>query len=247
MKYKKIGKILVLDENNLNDNLDYDKLIRQHNVETIIKVNSINGQMREPDISILAGKPVTETIHKENGCYFNLDLSKVMWSKGNNNERLRISKLVKKGEIVTDMFAGIGYFTMPIAVHSKVKKINSIEINPNSYKFLLNNIKLNNIDKNVINPILGDCNIEAPKYKADRVIMGYVKTTHHYLKSAIDGLKSNGILHYHETVPDKLIETRPLNNIENAAGSREVELINIQKVKKYSPGVWHIVVDAKIT
>ena len=247
MKYKKIGKILVLDkEYSSNNDLDYENLIKQHNVDTIIKIKSISGQMREPDIEILAGDKTTETIHKENGCLFKLDLSKVMWSKGNNNERLRISKLVKKGEIVTDMFAGIGYFTIPIAVHSKAKRINAIEINPNSYRYLLENIKLNKITEDKINPILGDSNIEAPNYKADRIIMGYVKTTHHFLKSAIKGLNENGILHYHETVPEKLLETRPIDNIKKAAENREVELINIQKVKKYSPGVWHVVIDAKI-
>ncbi|MDR3222998.1 MAG: hypothetical protein LBT66_04575 [Methanobrevibacter sp.] len=45
-------------------------------------------------------------------------------------------------------------------------------------------------------------------------IMGYVKTTHHYLNSAISTLNNGGILHYHETVPDKLINTRPINRIK---------------------------------
>ena len=64
----------------------------------------------------------TETINKENGCLFKLDLAKVMWSKGNNNERLRIAKLVGDGETVIDMFAGIGYFSIHIAVHSNAKR-----------------------------------------------------------------------------------------------------------------------------
>ena len=29
--------------------------------------------------------------------------------------------------------------------------------------------------------------------------MGYVKTTHHYLKVAIDSLNKGGVIHYHET------------------------------------------------
>lgn len=87
--------------------------------------------MREPSLEIIYGDE-TETIHKENGCLFNLDLSKVMWAKGNNNERLRIAKLVEDGEVVVDMFAGIGYFSIPIGVHSNAEKIYSIEINPNS-------------------------------------------------------------------------------------------------------------------
>lgn len=245
MKWKKIGNILVLDKKIDNLSLEQLKnLANKHNVETIIKINNIYGTKREPNISILYGEN-TETIHKENGCLFKLDLSKVMWSKGNNNERLRISKLVKDNETVMDMFAGIGYFSIPIGVHSNMKKLYAIEINPNSYYFLKENIKLNKI--NNIEAILGDSREIAPNYSVDRIIMGYVKTTHHYLKVAIDSLNKGGILHYHETVPLKLIKTRPINRIKEIATNRDVELLKITKIKQYSPGVGHIVVDVKIT
>ena len=209
-----------------------------------MKIDHIQGTKREPVYNILYGNE-TETIHKENGCLFKLDLSKVMWSKGNNNERLRIAKLVEDNEVVLDMFAGIGYFSIPIGVHSNAKHIYSIEINPNSYFYLCENIKLNKLDN--ITPILGDCMVHAPKYKADRIIMGYVKTTHHYLNVAINSLNEGGILHYHETVPEKLMNTRPLERIISQAGNREVELLKLNKIKKYAPGVEHVVLDVKIT
>ena len=88
--------------------------------------------------------------------------------------------------------------------------------------------------------------VETPKLKADRILMGYVKTTHHYLKVAIDSLNEGGILHYHETVPEKLIDSRPIDRIVAQAGDREVELLKINKIKKYSPGVQHVVIDARI-
>ena len=77
-------------------------------------------------------------------------------------------------------------------------------------------------------------------------MMGYVKTTHHYLKVAVDSLNSGGILHYHETVPEKLMDVRPLERIIAQSGGRDVELLKINKIKKYSPGVWHVVIDARI-
>ena len=208
-----------------------------------MEIDHIQGTKREPVYNILYGNE-TETIHKENGCLFKLDLSKVMWSKGNNNERLRIAKLVEDNEVVLDMFAGIGYFSIPIGVHSNAKHIYSIEINPNSYFYLCENIKLNKLDN--ITPILGDCMVHAPKYKADRIIMGYVKTTHHYLNVAINSLNEGGILHYHETVPEKLMNTRPLERIISQAGNREVELLKLNKIKKYAPGVEHVVLDVKV-
>ena len=244
LKWKRIGDILILDSKfDYESYDDLENLSRKHNVKTIMKIDHIQGTKREPVYNILYGNE-TETIHKENGCLFKLDLSKVMWSKGNNNERLRIAKLVEDNEVVLDMFAGIGYFSIPIGVHSNAKHIYSIEINPNSYFYLCENIKLNKLDN--ITPILGDCMVHAPKYKADRIIMGYVKTTHHYLNVAINSLNEGGILHYHETVPEKLMNTRPLERIISQAGNREVELLKLNKIKKYAPGVEHVVLDVKV-
>lgn len=239
MKYKKIGDILILNDD--SDNLE--ELAEKHNVKTIMKIDHIQGTKREPVYKILFGSE-TETINKENKCLFKLDLSKVMWSKGNVNERLRIAKLVQDNETVLDMFAGIGYFSIPIGVHSNAYEVISIEINPNSYYYLCENVKLNKCDN--ITPVLGDCLVETPKYNADRILMGYVKTTHHYLKVAVNSLNKGGIIHYHETVPEKLLETRPISRIKQAAGDRDVELLKINKIKKYAPGVEHVVIDALI-
>lgn len=244
MKWKKIGDILILDSKfQIKSDDDLEELSKRDNVKTIMKITHIQGTKREPVYQILYGNE-TETINKENGCLFKLDLAKVMWSKGNNNERLRIAKLVGDGEDVIDMFAGIGYFSIPIAVHSNADNIYSIEINPNSYEFLCENIKLNKVGN--VTPILGDCKDITPNYKADRIIMGYVKTTHHYLKVAIDSLNRGGVLHYHETVPEKLVNTRPIDRIKSQAGNRDVEILKINKIKKYAPGVEHVVVDAII-
>lgn len=244
MKWKKIGNILILDNKfTVQSDKQLKELSDKHKVKTVMKVDHIHGTKREPVIKLLYGED-TETINKENGCLFKLDFKKVMWSKGNNNERIRIAKLVEDNETVIDMFAGIGYFSIPIGVHSNAKQVYSIEINPNSFHYLKENIKLNKIN-NII-PLLGDCMDITPEYSADRIIMGYVKTTHHYLKTAIDSLNKGGVIHYHETVPEKLMDTRPINRIKEVAGDRSVEFLKLNKVKKYSPGVFHVVCDARI-
>ncbi|WP_299522240.1 class I SAM-dependent methyltransferase family protein [uncultured Methanobrevibacter sp.] len=244
MKWKKIGDILILDNKfDVQSNMNLDEIANKHNVKTIMKVDHIYGTKREPVIKLLYGTE-TETINKENNCLFKLDLKKVMWSKGNNNERIRIARLVEDNETIIDMFAGIGYFSIPIGVHSNAKQIYSMEINPNSFYYLNENIKLNKI-KN-ITPLLGDCKGLTPNYKADRIIMGYVKTTHHYLKIAVDSLNKGGIIHYHETVPEKLMDVRPINRIREASENRDVEFLKLNTVKKYSPGVFHVVCDARI-
>ncbi|MCK9151498.1 class I SAM-dependent methyltransferase [Methanobacterium alcaliphilum] len=240
MKWKKIGSIIVLNQ----DVEDIQKFLKMPGIDTVIKLGYINGQKRQPDVKILAGSN-TETIHKENRCLFKLDVSKVMWSKGNVNERMRITQLVQQGEHIVDMFAGIGYFSIPLAVHSPAEKIYSIEINPVAFHYLNENIILNKVE-NRVKPILGDSKEIAPTIKADRVIMGYVGTTHHFLGSALKCIVDGGIIHYHETVPDKIMHERPINRIKKAADNRKVTFLQQRIIKKYSPGVSHIVVDARI-
>lgn len=213
---------------------------------SVVRDFGIEGQLRQPKRELLLGSG-TETVHKEHGCFFKQDVTKVMYSKGNLEERKRMSRLGRR-EVVVDMFAGIGYFSIPMAVHARPEKIISIEINPESFAYLKENIRLNHVE-DIITPVLGDSTQAAPEGEADRVIMGYVGTTHHYLEAAIKTLKKNGgILHYHETVPESLAKTRPEERIKNAVESlgKKVEVIEIRRIKKYSPGVLHVVVDARI-
>ncbi len=211
--------------------------------KTVLLDKGIEGRTRSPKREIIAGKE-TETTYRENGCVFKLDAMKIMHSKGNLAERKRMSKL-GKDEVVVDMFAGIGYFSIPMAVHSMPKKIYAIEINPAAFGYLTENIKLNKVE-GIIEPILGDCTVATPKGIADRVIMGYLDA-HEYLEYGISALISGGVLHYHEAVPE-VMERRPVERIIEAAGKlgRKAEIIEIRRVKKYSPGVWHVVVDARI-
>lgn len=239
MKWKRIGDILILNKK-IND-VEYFK---KKGIKTIVKIEKIEGKVRKPEIKILYGSE-TETIHKENNCLFKLDISKVMWSKGNTYERMRIAKLVNKDETVVDMFAGIGYFSIPIAVHSQPKKVFAIEINPTAFKYLKENIKLNKVEKKVF-PILGDCGKIAPELDADRVIMGYLPDPSKYLDSAMQCISDRGIIHYHEAVPDKLGFKRPINRIKSAAKDKDVKILHKRVVKKYAPGVSHVVIDALI-
>lgn len=210
---------------------------------TVLLDRGIGGQLRLPDREIIAGD-ITETVHRENGCIFKLDAMRIMYSQGNLTERNRMSRL-GKGEVVVDMFAGIGYFSIPMAVHGKPEKIYAIEINPVSFGYLRENIMFNNVG-DIIEPVEGDCALVTPCGIADRVVMGYLDA-HPYLGKGISALKPGGILHYHEAVPEA-VEQRPVGRIVEVAEKlgRKVQIIKARRIKKYAPGVWHVVVDARI-
>jgi tRNA wybutosine-synthesizing protein 2 len=206
----------------------------------------IEGQFREPDREVIAGLEETETVHRENGVVFKLDPMRTMFSPGNLRERMRMGRL-GGGETVVDMFAGIGYFTLPMAVHSRPRKIVAIEINPVAYGYLVENVRLNGVD-GIVEPVLGDCAVSAPKDVADRVVMGYVGTTDQYLDAGIAALRPGGALHYHQTVPEKLYPQELEKDLTEAAkrAGRKIKIERCARVKKYSPGMLHAVVDARV-
>ncbi|TFH46576.1 MAG: class I SAM-dependent methyltransferase family protein, partial [ANME-2 cluster archaeon] len=111
--------------------------------------------------------------------------------------------------------------------------------------------KLNNVE-DIVEPVLGDCIEKTPTSAADRVIMGYVKHTGRYLKYGIRALKPGGVLHYHDTIRvhsdylSALDEIRARIKFEASVQGRIAEMLDWRRVKKYSPGVWHVVVDARI-
>jgi len=215
---------------------------------TLRDVSGISGVYREPNVKIIYGNKKTETVHIENGVRYKLDPQKIMFSSGNMDERIRMARVTNSKETIVDLFAGIGYFTLPMAVYSKPKKIFACEINPIAYEYLCKNIVLNNATS-IVEPVLGDNRKTAPKNVADRVVMGYIDDTHKFLPVAIECLKNKtGIIHYHEVCPEELFPDRPFKNIkkESKKYKRETELLAYKYIKSYAPGVGHYVLDMKI-
>lgn len=252
--YQLIGKILVL---RLKSNLiKHKKLIGEASIHilpyahTVCLEKEIKGTTRKPRIEIIAGCNIhqpssTQTLHKEYGCQFLLDISEVMWSKGNKNERQRLVKLVKSREIVIDMFAGIGYFSIFIAKYCNPRKVYSIDINPKALEYLRKNVWLNNVEDR-IEILEGDNRkfAELLENTADRIIMGYIKKTEKFLPHALKMLNKKGIIHLHNTVNETNMEKlgKKIINI-GKKNNCKIRILNIKRVKSYAPKIWHVVFD----
>ncbi len=244
-KWERLGSVVIIKIPEELEDLRFkiaESYAKVLDVECVVRErNHISGIQRIPDIEILYGSD-TETIHFENGIYYKLDVSKLMFSSGNIDEKLRMSSLDCTGETIIDMFAGIGYFTLPLAVHTNAHEIIACEINPVSYSYLKENVVLNNV-QDIVHPVLGDNNDLEGCRIADRIIMGYVHTTHQHLKKAFELIKTGGVIHYHDTYPLEIFPDAALENIKKAAGDRKYSISLIREVKSYSPGVSHIVMD----
>ncbi len=209
------------------------------------EVGAIEGDFRRPATRVIFGQD-TVTTHLENGIRYRLDAAEIMFSSGNEEERIRMADLRCDDETVVDMFAGIGYFSLPLAVYQTPRRIIACEVNPRAHSFLVENIALNGVEGR-IEPFFGDNRTLKGESFADRVLMGYVKTTHEFLPTAMRFLKDGGVVHYHETCPNELITKRPVQRLNDAAGEKRVEVLRFKEIKSYAPGVSHVVIDARVT
>jgi tRNA wybutosine-synthesizing protein 2 len=220
-----------------------DALLELHgNADTVLARGGITGTRREPATEVVAGVGETETVHVEHGTKYALDLSRVMFSPGNKAERARMGEVVEAGERVFDMFAGIGYFSLPMARAGA--EVTAAEIDPESYRLLVESARLNRVSDR-FRAVLGDC--REVTTTADRVVMGYYDA-HEYLDAALEALAPGGRLHLHEATPEAVFPERPLERLESAAteAGRGVDAVEPRVVKSHSAGVVHGVLDADV-
>ncbi|HVM44524.1 MAG TPA: class I SAM-dependent methyltransferase family protein, partial [Candidatus Thermoplasmatota archaeon] len=177
---------------------------------------------------------------------FRFDASRVMFSSGNVAERARV--IDAPGETVVDMFAGIGYFAIPLALRGGPARVVAIEKNAVSFAYLQENVRLNRVER-VVEPWLGDNRDYPHDGIADRVLMGYFPNTARFLPKALALLKPRGgALHYHDTAHERRWKeemTRALLDASRACG-RVVAVQEARVVKSHSPGVVHAVLVARV-
>jgi tRNA wybutosine-synthesizing protein 2 len=211
--------------------------------DTVLARGGVSGRTREPDVAVLAGEGDTETVHTEHGTRYALDLAAVMFAPGNEAERARMGEVVDAGERVFDMFAGIGYFTLPMARAGA--EVTAAEVNPTAFRYLVENAVLNGVEDRV-SAFRADCR-DVEMEGADRVVMGYYDAWE-YLDSALAALRPGGVVHLHEATPEAELWERPVARLREAAArhDRTVEVLDRRVVKSHSPGVDHVVVDARV-
>ncbi|MEM2910074.1 MAG: class I SAM-dependent methyltransferase family protein [Nitrososphaerota archaeon] len=219
-------------------------------VKTVLRLQGISGKLRQPVVELMYGDPNTETIYKEHGYKFMLDVSKLMLCLGNSYERLRTARSVRPGEVVVDMFAGIGQFSIPCAVISKPSKVYAIEINEEAYRYLKINITLNNVE-GIAESMLGDCKVLAPTLGriADRIIMGYFGGTIEALPAALSTVKPEGTtIHLHELVKRGTGKDELWKEISELCFSLGYAstLLDSRVVKSYSATKEHVVIEFKV-
>ena len=219
-------------------------------VERIGRVSEIVGEKREPTVELVLGED-DWVIRRENGIDYGDNLTKCMFSAGNVNERRRMGEVAKQDEVVLDLYAGIGYYTLPILVQSQVNHVHCCEWNTNSVKALESNLKINDVSDRC-SVYVGDNRITGDGLKgiADRVILGLLPSSQGGYSVAMQSLsESGGMLHIHGVAPAKDYSAWVggiLDELRSIDMHRIVNETALIRVKSYAPHWDHVVLDVSV-
>ena len=212
-------------------------LLKVHsNLKTVLKkLSAMEGEYRLRRVKCIAGEDKTETVYREHGVPMKLDVSKAYFSVRLSTERKRISNLVKAGEKVLVLFAGVGPFALVIANDHPDAQITANEINPEAVAYLRENIKLNKADIAVLE---GDArNFEYHGF--DRVVMPLPHSAEGFLDLAYSAAKEGGTIHFYSIVGSD----KPFENAEKKIPFSDYTISGKRIVRPYSPDMVQVVLD----
>jgi tRNA wybutosine-synthesizing protein 2 len=212
----------------------------------LVRTGPISGELREPTVVRVAGD-ATETEVVEHGVRFRFDAARVMFAAGNRTERARIGRLVKPGERVVDLFAGIGYFSVPAARAHRSVRVIAVEKNPVAYRYLLENLRRNGVADRVDARLGENREVPLPLADADRVLLGILPDATPWVGRALELVRpEGGWLHVHVVTDARGGREHATANVARAiaaAGGSVQGLPVAREVKAYGPGRTHVVVD----
>lgn len=282
-KWEKVGHVLILHSLHTDPNVEQIVaaafLSVLSDVDIVLSDDSgVKGELRQPTARVIARRPdgqkaqCLEVQHVENGVRFTWDVLQIMFSSGNTKERIRFRQEVcAKDEVVVDMFAGLGYFSIPLAMASadrRPRRIRCIEKNPASFQYLQRNIRANAVE-GIIDAVCGDNREMSDDLVgcADRVLMGYLPTPIEFLPRAFCFLRGGGgIIHYHFTATKAEAAAIPLAHVTEqlephgvitvppppgaeakTPWSSTCTLQHLVRIKSYRPQVYHWVAELRFT
>lgn len=202
-----------------------------------------SGPYRLYDYEVLIEGP-TEVVHKEHGYLIKVDPTKVYFSPRDQTDRAEIAEIVRDGERVLYLFAGVGPYAVAIAKRRRIRWIYSVELNPWGFKYMVENVALNKLS--AVIPVRADVAdfCEAFTAKADRALMTLPLGAYKYLNAALNCVEDGGYLHFYHTGP----EEDPFGEVLGLLAELCPRCIVVNKriVRDYAPHIYKIRVDVQV-
>ncbi len=224
-----------------------EKLLKENKViKTVLeKQGKVKGRLRKISTKYLAGEKTKEVLYKENNCFFRFNVDTTYFSPRLSNERKEISSMIKKGEEVLVMFAGVAPFSIVIAKNSKAKKVFSNEINREANKYAQLNIELNKV-KDKVELVSGDIKRIAKKIKnkMDVIVMPRPQLKDSFLEQAFMLSKRGTRIYYYDfcNVKDVDLIGEKIKK-EAKKFNKKIKILKIKHAGEIAPYKFRIRVD----
>ncbi len=246
--YERLGEIVIIDEDDGERARTIAEAIRESDLPARTVVNRaspIEGELRVRRWDVLVGED-TETVHREYGCAFELDIADVYFSPRLATERHRVVDSVGAGEHFFDMFAGVGPFVIPAA--KRGADCVGVDLNPVAVEYLRRNAERNGVAERVTAHHADVREVSGYDGWADRIVMNLPHSADEFLGAAVGFAADDCVLHYYDIQPD----TDPFGPGEAAIRAAaepeyEVTIETRHEVRSYAPHELNVCLDVRLT
>ncbi len=222
------------------------------------RVGEVSGDLRESGVVLLRGED-DWVVRREHGIDFGYRFTHCMWSAGNVTERGRIANADHTDERVLDLYAGIGYYTLPFLSEGArgpngergdgrgAEHVVACEWNPEAADALRWSLNRNGFT-NRCTILEGDNRNHDFKPEFDRVNLGLLPSASDGYPGALSALKERGgVLHIHGLAPGGEEAEWAAELAQDLAqiGPFDCAIEHVENVKWYAPHQRHIVVDVQ--
>ena len=223
----------------------WEAVARALGAKRLARMGEVSGEFRESGVEMLLGED-DWVVRRESGVDYGYAMTRCMFSSGNVNERRRMGEVVEEDEVVVDLYAGIGYYTLPALVHGGAV-VHACEWNPEAVRALRWGLDANGVE--------GRCTIhegdnrstaESLAGTADRAFLGILPSSEDGLEIAMRVLSPDGgTLHIHGLAPSKDHSSWAEGVCATASLLRPGSDLSheLTRVKSYAPHWDHVVLD----
>lgn len=217
-----------------------------------MQTSPVTGDHRTRKLELIAGDDSPITFYKEYGCQFKVDVEQTYFSPRLSTERFRIASLTSEDEVVTNMFAGVGTFSIIICKYRNVKKVFNVDINRTAHELSIYNSRLNKMEEK-IESFCGDAKEVVKTHiigKSNRVLMPLPEKAKYFVSDAVACLKEEqGMIHYFQHVradSKKLAVESGRSETEDAFREYSHDIQFLHVVREVGPRFYQLVSDVLI-
>ena len=254
---ERLGDVVIVDEDDPDRAAEIADAVLASDLparSVLNRASKIKGELRVRDWELLAERAdaetelaPTETVHREYGHEFLVDLAAVYFSPRLATERHRVVEQIQPGERVLDMFAGVGPFAIPAA--SQGAEVVAVDLNETAVEYLRENARRNGVS-DAITAVAGDVREVATDYQgwADRLIMNLPHSAGAFLETAVGLAGEECVIHYYDIQHDSDPFGPGIEAIRAAAEPEyDVAVETEHVVRSYAPHELNVCLDVRLT